>query len=233
MRIKTTLSILLALTASHGAHAAHLDIALTNLTQNIVFTPLLVVAHDSATHLFEVGQPASDNVQAMAEGGDLSGLVAQLDQTAAVMRVNPAEGPLMPAMTTMIEAWETGSQQYLSLAAMLLPTNDGFVGLDAWMIPATPGTYIVMLNGYDAGTEANDELVSATGGMPGNPGIPDAPLFEHGAQGLGVTATVTNATVHIHPGNLGDSDLMGGPSDLINNVHRWLNPVAKLVITVH
>lgn len=38
--------------------------------------------------------------------------------------------------------------------------------------------------------------------------------------------------VHIHPGNLGDDDLEAGISDLNNTVHRWLNPVAMLTVTV-
>jgi hypothetical protein len=39
--------------------------------------------------------------------------------------------------------------------------------------------------------------------------------------------------VHIHRGVLGDDDPSGGASDLDSTAHRWLNPVAKLVIEVH
>ena len=42
-----------------------------------------------------------------------------------------------------------------------------------------------------------------------------------------------NAYVHIHRGNLGDDDLTGGKSDLDNTVHRWLNPVARITVTVN
>jgi len=31
---------------------------------------------------------------------------------------------------------------------------------------------------------------------------------------------------------LGDTDLSAGTSDLDSRVHRWLNPVAKLTVTV-
>ena len=115
---------------------------------------------------------------------------------------------------------------------MLLPTNDGFVGLDSWMIPTEAGTYTVYLNAYDAGTEANDELVVEGSGMPGTPGIPAAPGGNAGMNGSGVTSSETNMMVHIHPGNLGDDDLEAGMSDLDNTVHRWLNPVALLTVTV-
>ena len=119
---------------------------------------------------------------------------------------------------------------YLSLTAMLLPTNDGFVGLDSWKIPSEAGTYTFTVNAYDAGTEANDEIVNG-GGAPGVAGIPGAPGGS-GTGGTGVTDMEENTYVHIHRGSLGDDDLAGGKSDLDNTVHRWLNPVAKLVVTV-
>jgi hypothetical protein len=38
--------------------------------------------------------------------------------------------------------------------------------------------------------------------------------------------------VHIHPGLLGDTDPNGGISDVDSRIHRWLNPVAALIVTV-
>ena len=61
-----------------------------------------------------------------------------------------------------------------ALVAMLLPTNDGFVGMDALEIPTAPGTYLYPLVGFDAGTETNDELITG-GGAPGVAGIPADP----------------------------------------------------------
>jgi hypothetical protein len=116
---------------------------------------------------------------------------------------------------------------------MILPTNDGFVGLDSLAIPQTPGTHIFYLNAYDAGTEANDELLAINGGgVPGVPGMPGDPGGNAGSGGVGVTTTEDNSMVHIHRGSLGDTDASGGISDLDSTVHRWLNPVAQLVIEV-
>lgn len=114
---------------------------------------------------------------------------------------------------------------------MMLPTNDGFIGLDNWTIPTEPGTYTVYLNAYDAGTEANDEIRGS--GAPGEAGMPvPAPLEDIvGMNGSGVTSSLGNATVHIHPGNIGDDDMMGGISDISTQQH-WLNPVAKVTVTV-
>jgi hypothetical protein len=50
--------------------------------------------------------------------------------------------------------------------------------------------------------------------------------------GTGVASTESNDAVHIHRGNLGDTDADGGVSDVDSRIHRWLNPVAKVVITV-
>ena len=41
-----------------------------------------------------------------------------------------------------------------------------------------------------------------------------------------------NTTVHIHRGALGDTDAAAGVSDLDSRVHRWLNPVIRVTITV-
>jgi len=118
------------------------------------------------------------------------------------------------------------------IVAMLLPTNDGFAGLNAVDIPTDPGTYEFYVAAYDAGTEANDELLTG-GGAPGVAGIPADPGGLAGANGTGAAGTDANTTVHIHRGSLGDTDAAGGASDLDSRVHRWLNPVIRVTVTVN
>lgn len=226
-----TLATLLAV-ASQSTMAAELDLTITNLTQGIHFTPLLVTAHNSEDKLFEVATEASTALQTMAEGGNIAELMAQATAAGSDMAANPAEGLLAPSSSTMTTLMTTDGNDYLSVTAMLLPTNDGFVGLDSWKIPTEAGTYTVYLNAYDAGTEQNNELVVEGSGAPGTPGIPAAPGGDAGTGGAGLTSTDSNINVHIHPGTLGDDDLTAGNSDLSNTVHRWLNPVAKLTVTV-
>ncbi|MDO6541401.1 spondin domain-containing protein [Photobacterium sanguinicancri] len=209
-------------TASVTAHAASIDVSITNATKGIYFTPLLVVAHSSDIHLFQAGVAASPEIKAMAEGGDISGLSSLAANAGAVVSENPASGILNPGVSATASL-DTGSFHRLSLTAMLLPTNDGFVGLDSWQIPSQPGTYTIRLNGYDAGTEANDELAAS---------MPNPPFITFGSGGTGVEATISNDKVHIHPGNLGDGDTTGGKSDLNSGMHRWLNPVAVVTVTV-
>ena len=87
------------------------------------------------------------------------------------------------------------------------------------------------VNAYDAGTEANDEIIG--GGAPGAAGYPAPPpvAAASGSGGTGVNATA-EGFVHIHRNVLGDDNLSGGDSDIVNTVHRWLNPVVRVVVTV-
>lgn len=212
------------------AMAADISITVTNLTRGIAFTPLLIAAHDSGTSLFMVGEAASANLQKMAEGGDISGLSADVTGAGGVVVENPASGLLMAGQSAMADL-DTGSADQLSLVAMMLPTNDGFVGLSGLTIPATAGTYYYDLKAYDAGTEANDEVRGS--GAPGEAGFPvPGPLDASvGQNGTGLMATA-EGYVHIHRGVLGDSEADAGVSDIDATRHRWLNPVARLTLTV-
>jgi hypothetical protein len=212
--------------------ARELSVEITNLTNATYFTPLLVAAHDQRTDLFEVGTGASYNLQAMAEGGDISGLIADVEAGGGEYVANPASGLLAPGQSTTARLELQGyATSRLSIVAMLLPTNDGFVGLDALKIPREIGTYTYHLNGYDAGTEANDEIITG-GGAPGVPGIPADPGGNAGSGGVAEVGPDANQTVHVHRGIVGDMDLLGGSSDLDSRIHRWQNPVARIVIRV-
>ena len=214
------------------AEAAELSINITNLTNGTYFTPVLVAGHNAETSLFTSGTMASEALKKMAEGGDIGDLDAMIIGADGVTVTNPAEGLLAPATSVSdIMLTTSDSQNYLSIVAMLLPTNDGFVGLSSWPIPTTAGTYTIMLNGYDAGSEKNNELING-GGALGTLGIPVDPGMHGGTDGAGIDDLSENNNVHIHPGVLGDMDNTGGISDLDSRVHRWLNPVAKVTVTV-
>ncbi|MDH5546133.1 MAG: spondin domain-containing protein [Gammaproteobacteria bacterium] len=221
----------LALTAQ-SASAADVSVNITNLSHGNHFTPLLVTAHDTMTHLFQEGMAASANLRAMAECGDISGLLSDAGGADMDTVENPAMGLLAPGANATAMLMTNSTNTKLSVVAMILPTNDGFVGVDSLDIPQTAGTYTYYLNGYDAGTEANDETLPGTDCAPGVAGIPAAPNGDGGMNGSGVAMADSNTTVHIHRGVLGDSDASAGKSDLDSSIHRWQNPIAKLVITV-
>lgn len=230
--VKRGLAAAAMLAASGLASAADLNVRIVNLTNGIWYTPFLVAAHTDDSRLFSTGEPASASLQAMAEGGDISGLVSDLTTIGATIAENPAGGLLAPGLSTDVDINTDGTDNVrLSVVSMLLPTNDAFMGLNAIMIPTEPGTYVYNVPAYDAGTEANDEILNG-GGAPGAPGMPADPGGLAGSGATGAAGPDTNANVHIHRNSLGDTDAMGGVSDLDSRVHRWLNPVARVVVTV-
>ena len=140
---KTIYAGLLAasLAAAPAANATQFSVEITNLSNAIYVTPFLVAAHPAGNNLFGVGQPASANLQAMAEGGDTSGLLADVNGLGATVVDNPAGGLLAPTASTSFDMNTDGtSNDRLSLVAMLLQTNDAFARLNAIEIPTTPGT---------------------------------------------------------------------------------------------
>ena len=225
------LSTLPLLTTTH-ALAVDYSVKIENLTHSSYFGPLLISAHPTGSMLFTSGMPASMSLQKMAEGGDISGLEADLMAAGANNIVNPAAGLLMPGKhTTANLVNPAANNTRLSIAAMLVPSNDAFVTLNNLILPTMPGTYTYLLNAYDAGTEANDEIRGS--GALGMPGMPVAPPLEAlvGTGGTGISATA-EGFVHIHRGVLGDHNITGGVSDINASSQRWLNPVARVTLTV-
>lgn len=218
----TTASLSALLSAN--LFATDISVKITNLTKGISFTPILVTAHPSSEGTFTIGSPASTNIENMAEGGDISGLAGAFSANVQNDN-NPASGGLTAGQSTTANINNLlSTNTNLTVLAMMLPTNDGFIALNNIQIPTTNGTYTYYLNAYDSGTEANDELKASI------PQPPFAPINDSGATG-GV-ATSAEGFVHIHRGTIGDDNTTGGKSDLNPTLHRWLNPVAKVELTV-
>ncbi len=120
----------------------------------------------------------------------------------------------------------------LSIIGMIVPSNDGFVALHKLTLPTVPGTYTYLVNAYDAGSEANDEIRG--GGAPGVTGLPVPPPLADkvGTGGSGIAGASIEGFVHIHRGVLGDTSMLGGNSDLNAATQRWLNPVGRITLTV-
>lgn len=231
MQNRRTLAALAATTLLYASSfAGEVEVKITNLTKGIYFTPLLVAAHPASAQLYKAGEAASLNVQKMAEGGDISGLSSDLGAVSASVVENPASGLLAPGASASATLISDDANDHLSIVAMMLPTNDGFIALNNAHIPTTPGTYVYELNAHDAGTEANNEVINGAG-APGALGIPAAPDGTGGTGATGIEATA-EGYVHIHRGNIGDMNATAGNSDVNTLTHRWLNPVASVIITV-
>lgn len=188
-------------------------VTITNLTNSINFTPILVSSHRRSISLFELGSPASEDLVAIAESGDIGPLTTTLNADHHVVDVQDSGGLLGPGMSVTVIVSAAHGARRISIASMMLPTNDGFIALDSVAAPRH-GSASYFSPGYDAGSEANDELCAnipgpTCGGMALSPGD-NNPGDEN--------------YVHIHRG-------MHGIGDLDASVYDWRNPVAKITIT--
>lgn len=204
-------SLLLASSAVTADESSVYQVTITNLTNAITFTPILVASHKKGVSIFELGSAASDDLTAIAEGGDTSGLAAILASDPKVIDVRNSGDLLAPGESVTVDVSSTEGARYISVASMMLPTNDGFVSVNSVKAPRH-GSATYFSPGYDAGTEINDELCeSIPGGGPCG-------------GGEGFSLEDGEGYVHIHRG-------IHGIADLDADVYDWRNPVAKISIT--
>jgi 2',3'-cyclic-nucleotide 2'-phosphodiesterase (5'-nucleotidase family) len=186
------------------------EVTITNITDNIVFTPILVASHRKGVKLFALGQPASSELGRVAEGGDIAPMTAALMSNNRVVDVANSGGPLLPGASVTVSVDASGAR-FISVASMMLPTNDGFIALNGVKAPKKHRKSTTYLSpGYDAGTETDDELCA---NIPG-PQCGGEP-FSPNDQGEGY--------VHIHSG-------IHGIGDLGADVYDWRNPAAAISI---
>lgn len=133
------------------------EVTVTNITIGESFTPILSAAHRTGIRFFELGTPAIAPLADLAEGGNVMPLKDVLDGSDLVSGVTVSPGLLTPGNSVTFEISTSDRYARFSLAAMLIPTNDTFVALNAVKFPAY-GTRTYLANAYDAGSEPNDEL---------------------------------------------------------------------------
>lgn len=238
--VAITFSLIFTLLASTAQAQTFKNVLLkiTNTSSAIYFAPLAVASHGFPNAMFEAGTPATPAIEAMAEFGNTAPLITDLTAAGAfAVTAENAVGALAPGESIFVGLVVGPSLDYISIAGMLVPTNDGFVGLNSYQVPLdSTGQITLGMNGYDAGTEENNELRSCPGQPPfvgdplDDPNVPGNPGLNDGVCGTGAQGSPESPLIHVHRGNLGDLDLTGGVSDLDSRVHRWLNPIAKVTI---
>jgi len=216
---KTLLTAVLVTTSllfsplSHSSGYSTFHVTITNLTNAIIFTPILVASHRGDVSIYELGAAASDDLAAIAEGGDTGPLTTTLNADRRLVDVQNSGGLLMPgkSVTVIVKAGHHANR--ISLASMMLPTNDGFIALSSVRVPRH-GKATYFSPGLDAGSEANDELCANIPGGANCAGVGGSPGTNPGDEGY----------VHVHRG-------IHGIGDLAADVYDWRNPVAKISIT--
>ena len=140
-------------------------VRVTNLTNAQRFTPVLAATHTGGARLFRPGRAATPELRALAENGDTGPLTALLTGLPAAVRdVGSTSGLLTRGASVAFKISGGGGFDKLSLAAMLIPTNDAFVGLET-TLPESGEKKVVYAYACDAGTEQNDELCSSIPGL--------------------------------------------------------------------
>lgn len=206
-------AFLAAGTAAQAQQLVQFEVTITNITQGQSFTPQLVVTHSRNARLFELGDEASPGLEQLAEGGATGPL--QDEVANATREATTIEGLLEPgrSVTTVIGARKSDR---LSVAAMLIPTNDTFMALNAVPLPWSVRSAEHWVPAYDAGTEANDQdCARMPGPRCGGEGYSPEPAG--GDEGF------------IHIGN-GFHFLGGGESILGPEMYDWRNPVARIEV---
>ena len=211
--MKKTMLVLVALLLGNTAAFAddspqRYAVTITNVTAGQTFTPMLVVTHKPSVGLFELGEPASDELALVAESGDigpLAGLLGSLPQ--AVYDTADSGGLLFPGDSVTVYVDARGQFDRVSLVGMLIPTNDTFVALDS--VPLSRKGRTVMVPAYDAGSEFNDENCA---NIPGPT-----------CGGAGASPGSGEGYVHISNG-------IHGVGDLAPAVYDWRNPVARITV---
>ncbi|MFK7961773.1 MAG: spondin domain-containing protein [Phycisphaerales bacterium] len=227
-----------AVVAAPATAAIDVTITIENLSPDAGtnLTPFWVGFHDGGFDLFNQGEAASAGLERLAEDGSISPLSDMFNASGfgGGDGIVAPGGPFAPgaiASTTFSLDESAASSRFFSYAAMVLPSNDAFVGNgDATGIEIfdangnfTGGDFFITgANVYDAGTEVNDELPENTA------------FFGQAAPDTGVTE---GGTVGLHPGFLGSAGNPGTPSILADPNFAGADftlagyPIARITIT--
>ena len=188
------------------------QITVTNLTNSQPLSPVGVVLHQ-AGNLWTVGGVPSVELEKMAEGGDNSGLLALGVASAS------GAGAIGPGGSETINVTvQDVMDAKLTVATMLVNTNDGFSGLNAWdlSILELGDTWTTVAGVYDAGSEVNSE---AAGTMPGP---------ADGGEGFNAMRQDTGY-VAMHPGVVSADD--GLSNSVLGVEHKFDNPAIRIMVT--
>ena len=197
-----------ALLASGNGKA--FEVTITNITRGEIFTPIMVASHGPEIKLFRLGKHAGTELEMLAEGGDTGPLSARLKGAGALDVVTTGD-VLPPGQSVTVHVRTNTRNDRVSVASMLVPTNDAFFAVNGVQGPRQHRSKTYMSPAYDAGTETNDEMCVS---IPGPPFI---------CNGEGYNSDGGEGYVYIHSGIHGIADLPAAN-------HDWNNPVAKIKI---
>ena len=192
------------------------QVDLTNLTHNQAIAPVGVILHGAGFQPFVLGAAASEGLEQLAEGGDNTMFLGDAAADSAVLDTAAGAAVIAPGGHERFAVGDSSDSPHLSLAGMLVNTNDGFAALNSINLSSlTNGSSLTLYaNVYDSGTEGNSEAASD---LPGQ-----------GGEGFN-TARDDHDFVAVHPGVIGHDD--GLTTSALDQSHRFDNPALRIVVT--
>ncbi len=201
------------------------EVTITNYTGGQPFTPPLVATHEKQVNIFTVGTAASFGAKEIAENGNLGPMLGRLqsdDAFSDVQVVTGVAGPLVPGEAVTFTITAGRRARWISFMSMLICTNDGFTGVDSFVLPPRVGqTKEKETRAYETHTEINTERFAHM--------VPPCPAltgFPSSAPGMGTSHPdlLETGVIQMHPGITGSADL--DPS-----VHGFSPPLSQIRIT--
>ncbi len=192
------------------------EVTVTNLTMGQPLTPFVLATHRGDHGIFREGRQASFGLQQLSENGGVPILANELagkKRVGTVAVVGAA--PIGPGGSVTSTVLVTDRYERVSLAGMLVCSNDGFAGIGGAELPDDVGdSTSIEARAYDAGTEINTEAYADI--------VP--PCDGMGGSGMSNPALAEGGVVHMHDGII-------GAGDLTTSQHGWDGPVAMVTIT--
>lgn len=183
-------------------------VTVVNSTHNQPLSPIATLLHDASYTPWSIGQAASAGLEQLAESGSPADFIAE---ATSALGSQAGDAPVGPGSSVSLEvSAEMQDDLYLTVASMLVNTNDAFVGASSTMVGQLEiGEYVkVSAPIYDAGTESNNELAGTI------PGPAD------GGEGYNAERESSDIVTR-HPGVVTSDD--GYPDSVLDESHRFDN----------
>jgi len=192
------------------------SVRVINMTNAQPLSPPVAMLHSNNFNFWSIGEPASVALEVMAEGGDGSALLA-LQANNPQFIASEAVFPGMDVEFT-IETSDA-SQLYLSVAGMLINTNDAFSGVNSIELDdmVAGQTRVYNTHSYDAGTEFNSEL---SGSLPGP---------ADGGEGFNADRDDVTSVVTLHGGVVSADDDFADST--LTGADKFDNPTLRIIVT--
>jgi hypothetical protein len=226
--------VAIAITAGLGVSVAGYDssanatppgytIKVTDLTSGQLLAPVIAATQKPGAFIFTLGQAADPALAHLAIYGDPSQLKAELvansDYGDVEINSSPA-GPTNPGSTASVTLAAKGGFSRVTVAAMLVPTNDVFMAIQNVPLPTASGESVTYYaNAYEAGAAQVTESCDNIAPVPS--GFQDTPC---------TNASFTPILLS-PPSFVSVSNGIHGIADLIPSLNDWRNPVTEIVIT--